>query len=240
MRTHRIHTTEALEVGLETTLDGQAAHYLARVLRLPENSEIVVFNGDGHDYHCRLTGFGPGRVRAQVLEQAPKPSETPLRITLSQAMSRGERMEYSLQKSTELGVAVVQLLTSERVELKLSGGRLEKRMAHWRGVLVSASEQSGRATVPELRAPISLADWVTQPGDRVFLDARATLSPGALKLAQAIDVAVGPEGGFSERECDNLLKGGAQGLCLGPRILRTETAGPAAIAVFQSIAGDLG
>lgn len=240
MKTNRVFIAAALEVGREVTLAAKQAHYLSRVLRLKEGSEVILFNGDGLDYRCRLDGYARESARAKVLERLPNGAESPLRITLSQALSRGERMDYCLQKSTELGVACVQLLVSERVELKLSGSRLSSRLQHWRAVLESASEQCGRATVPELRPPIGLEEWAALPGRKLLLDADARTSLRETELGDRIDIAIGPEGGFGETELEMARQSGVRAVRLGPRILRTETAGPAAIAVLQSLAGDLG
>lgn len=239
MRNHRLYSDQPLEAGAEVTLGEKPAHYLTRVLRLAAGAEIVLFNGDGSDYRCRLTAFDRGTAKVEVLERRPNAAQSPLNITLSQALSRGERMDYCLQKATEFGVAAVQLLRTERVELKLSGERLKKRMAHWRGIMQSASEQCGRATVPELRAPIDLLEWIAVPGRRLVLDAGAERSLPQVELADAVDIAVGPEGGFSEAELAAMEGKGVVAVRLGPRILRTETAGPAAIAILQSMAGDL-
>lgn len=238
MRTHRLFAPFEASVDDAITLEGNAAHYLSRVLRLSEGAEVVLFNGDGHDYACCLEAFSRGQVVARVIERTSNGCESPLKLTLSQALSRGERMDYSLQKATELGVHAIQLLTSERVELRLKGERLAKRMAHWQGVLTSASEQCGRATVPELRAPITLETWSKGPGTRLVLDAAAAESLARVAPAQALDLAIGPEGGFSESELAMATGNGATAVSMGPRILRTETAGPAAIAVLQSVAGD--
>lgn len=238
MRNHRLYTDQPLKSGAEVALYGQPAHYLHRVLRLAEGSEIALFNGDGHDYRCSIVGATKGGVRVKVLEQCPNGAESPLRITLCQSLSRGERMDYSLQKATELGVAAVQLLLSERVELKLAGDRLEKRMAHWRGVMASACEQCGRAVVPELRAPIALHEWTAPDGTRLVLDAGADRTLSQVPLRGEVEIAIGPEGGFSESELEAMKQGGVTAVRLGPRILRTETAGPAAIAVLQFLSGD--
>lgn len=225
-------------MGETVSLEGPAAHYLSRVLRLTEGAEVVLFNGDGHDYPARLEQFSKKQVLARVLDRRPNACTSPLKITLSQALSRGERMDYSLQKATELGVHAVQLLTSERVELRLKGDRLEKRMAHWRGVLIAASEQCGRATVPELRTPIGLDAFSQGDGNRLVLDASAQTPLSGFSPGGEVDLAVGPEGGFSAAEIEAVTRQGVMAVSLGPRILRTETAGPAAIAVLQSISGD--
>ena len=239
MRTHRIYIPGSLKAGQDIVLEGKPAHYLSRVLRLTENTEVILFNGDGFDYRATLVAFRRDEVRARVAEQMPNLSASPLVITLTQAMSRGDRMDYSLQKATELGVDSVQLLNSERVELKLSGKRLEKRMTHWQAVIQSACEQCGRATVPELHSPLSVAQWIEKPGKKLVLDASGTNALSQLELKAEIDIAVGPEGGFADSEIEFMKAGGVQAVQMGPRILRTETAGPAAIAIMQAMAGDL-
>lgn len=243
MRSHRLFAPVKLNVGEEATLGEKAAHYLSRVLRLREGNEIILFNGDGHDYRCKVVRGGRERLAAQVLESTPNDTESPLRITLVQALSRGERMDYCLQKATEMGVTAFQLLLSERVELKLKGERLEKRMAHWRAVVESACEQSGRARLPDLLPPLGLVAWLEVPGadtaaQRLVLDADAGMPLRQLDPGQCIELAVGPEGGFTEAELDLMTGSGVAAVRLGPRILRTETAGPAALAVLQSMAGD--
>jgi 16S rRNA (uracil1498-N3)-methyltransferase len=185
-----------------------------------------------------LVRVGREQLGVQVLERTSNSRESPLRITLVQAMSRGERMDYCLQKATELGVTAIQLLLSERVELKLTDERLAKRLTHWRGVMESACEQSGRARVPDLRPPIGLEAWLEGPGQRWVLDADAATSLRRMDPGQGIDLAVGPEGGFTESELSLMTGSGVVAVRLGPRTLRTETAGPAAVAVLQSMAGD--
>jgi len=239
MRIHRLYTPESLDEGVEIRLDGKPAHYLSRVLRLAESTELVLFNGDGHDYQCVLVGFERDSVRVRVQARIRNDTESPLRITLAQAISRGDRMDYCLQKSTELGVSTVQLLVSTRVEVKLSENRLEKRMAHWRGVMQSACEQCGRATVPELHAPISLDDWVGLPGRKMVLDASGKIQLSQAQPGDNVSIAAGPEGGFEDAELGLLQDAGVETVRMGPRILRSETAGPAAIAVLQSMSGDM-
>ena len=239
MRTDRLFTSSTLRVGDETLLDEKAAHYLSRVLRLVKDSEVTLFNGDGNDYRCRLMRLSRESVQLMVLERLANTADSSMRITLSQAMSRGDRMDYCLQKATELGVTQVQLLDSERVELKLSGERLEKRLTHWRGVIQSASEQCGRATLPQLHPPMALHQWLAVPGRQLVLDANAKVSLRQTELSESVNIAVGPEGGFSEDEIESMQRAGVLAVHLGPRILRTESAGPAAITVIQAMVGDL-
>lgn len=208
---------------------------------MPEGASLVVFNGDGLDYHGEIAGIQRQGVRVRLGEGVDPHNESALEINLVQAISRGDRMDYCLQKATELGVSRIQLIEAERVELRLKSARLEKRMAHWRGVIISACEQSGRARVPELSAPVALPRWLKSRGASrcLVLAPQANLPLASVALgAEPVNIMVGPEGGFSQGEIDLALAEGVAAVSLGPRVLRTETAGPAAIAVLQSVAGD--
>ena len=246
VRVHRVYTPQALEPGREIELEEQASHYLGRVLRVGAGQEVVLFNGDGHNYAAEVLRPARAGLTLRVAGCQPGIPEPALLITVAQALTRGERMDQTLQKCTELGAAAFQVLETERVEVRLRGDRLDKRMAHWRGVLVSACEQSGRSRVPDLAPPVSLDAWLAAAA----ADVRLVLDPGAdrslahraadLRAASAVELAIGPEGGFSEREIGYLRDHGVDSARLGPRVLRTETAAPAAVAVLQALAGDLG
>lgn len=240
MRIHRVYTQQPLEPGKEIVVGGRAAHYLGRVLRITANDAIVLFNGDGHDYVTQWVRAGKGEVVLLLTSRLPAVQEPGISITVVQAISRGDRMDQTLQKCTELGAARFQPVFSERVEVKLKADKLNKRVAHWQGVVISACEQSGRAVVPEVCQPLSLHDWLNvEPDDFTLL-----LAPGAdTPLARVgfpgeIQVVVGPEGGFSDPEIQQMSMRSVQAVSLGPRVLRTETAAPAAIAVIQAQAGD--
>jgi len=242
MRQTRLYTDQPLEPGAETTLDERAARHAVRVLRLRAGDECVLFNGDGNDYRARLTVAAKSTVTAAVEERAPARRESPLRLTLAQGIARGQRMDYTLQKAVELGVASIAPVFCQRTEVRLSGERLEKRMAHWRGVIIAACEQSGRAVVPALETPADLGDWLRRPraGTRLVLRPEATSGPAALVVNGEVTLLIGPEGGLSNREAGAAERAGFTPLRLGPRVLRTETAGPAAIAVLQALWGDMG
>lgn len=242
MRISRLFTDQPLEPGSEVALDAEASLYLVRVLRLRKGDALVLFNGDGSDYAAELTVPRKEQVRLQVNARLPAVAESPLDLTLVQAISRGERMDQSLQKATELGVRALQPLFTERVEVRLDGERLDKRMAHWRGVIQAACGQSGRARVPELRPPLDLNQWLETPAPGL----RLALAPGADRglasmdpVTGPVEVLVGPEGGFNEAETSACERAGLLAVSLGPRILRTETAGPVAIAVLQALHGDI-
>ena len=242
MRMIRAFADLPLAVGARIALPESAAAHLTRVLRLREGDACVLFNGDGHDYAARIVATGKRETMADVLDARAVDNESPLRITLLQGIARGEKMDLILQKATELGVARIVPVEAERTEVRLDAARREKRLAHWRSVVASACEQCGRARLPEVAAPIAVAG--THAADAAL---RLTLDPGgghsmaslAIDPGDSIAIAIGPEGGWSPRDREALRGAGFEGLRLGPRILRTETAGLAAIAALQARFGDL-
>ena len=245
MRLTRIHVAVPLATGSEFALPESAAAHLSRVLRLGVGDACALFNGDGHDYAARIVAAGKRELRVVIEAAAVVDRESPLRLVLLQGIARGEKMDLILQKATELGVSAVLPLTSQRSEVKLDDARAGKRHAHWQSVVTSACEQSGRAMVPTVGAPGSLAvvlAGVPAGGLRLLLDPDGALSLPTLQVPAATPVllAVGPEGGWSPLDREQLGAAGFQGLRLGPRILRTETAGLAAIAALQARFGDLG
>lgn len=241
MRTIRCHVDAPLAVGQAVALDEHASNHLVRVLRLGVGDAVVLFNGDGHDYIARLVSVEKRGARAEVTGVAAVANESPLRITLAQGIARGDKMDWVLQKATELGVAAIAPVQTERTEVKLDAERADKRLAHWQGVLAAACEQCGRARLPALSAPAALATWAAAAGDglRLALDPEGELTLATLPASDAVTLVVGPEGGLSERDLATLRAAGFRGLRLGPRILRTETAGIAAIAALQALHGDL-
>ena len=260
MRLTRVHVDLLLAAGAELDLpDGPAAH-LSRVLRLDVGDRCVLFNGDGHDYPARVTAASKRALRVRLEAPIPVRNESALRIVLLQGIARGEKMDLILQKATELGVAEIRPLISQRSEVKLDAARGERRLAHWQAVVIAACEQSGRARVPGVAAPLSLSGvladlsqpeapamaGVASPGHvtgslRLILDPEGDLAFTGLPVNPGTEVilAVGPEGGWSPSDRDQLRASGFVGLRLGPRILRTETAGLAAIAALQASYGDL-
>ncbi|GAB2495604.1 16S rRNA (uracil(1498)-N(3))-methyltransferase [Arenimonas alkanexedens] len=241
MRSIRCHVDAVLAVGDTVALSETATGHLVRVLRLGVGDAVVLFNGDGHDYDAQLVAVGKRGAEAKLSGRRALANESPLAITLAQGIARGEKMDLVLQKATELGVAAFVPINTERTEVRLDAERAAKRLAHWQGVLVAACEQSGRARVPALSAPVALAHWAggEHAGLKLMLDPEGELSLSALPVTEAITLVVGPEGGLSERDLATLRAAGFRGLRLGPRILRTETAGLAAIAALQSRQGDL-
>ncbi len=243
MRLTRSHVELPLRVGDEVALPEGVAAHLLRVLRLQAGDACVLFNGDGHDYDARIVAIGKREARAEIVAARRIDNESPLRIVLLQGIARGEKMDWILQKATELGVARILPVESERSEVKLDAQRAAKRLAHWRGIVVSACEQSGRATLPQVEAPQALAQAAGQREGRGFiLDPFADNTLSSLRDAELREctMAIGPEGGWSPRDREQLVAAGYEGLRLGPRVLRTETAGIAAIAALQALCGDLG
>ncbi|HXH00749.1 MAG TPA: 16S rRNA (uracil(1498)-N(3))-methyltransferase [Xanthomonadaceae bacterium] len=242
MRVTRLYVDAALEPGARLRLPDAAAAHLVRVLRAHEGDVCVLFNGDGGDYAARIGAIGRREVLVEVGVRSDIDNESPLRIELLQGIARGEKMDLVLQKATELGIAAVRPVSSERSEVRLDPERAEKRLSHWQQVVASACEQSGRARLPEVSPPASLAAALTElPPDAL----RLTLAlDGAQSLSQLeptthVLLAAGPEGGWSPRDRELLDAAGFIGLRFGPRVLRTETAGIAAIAGLQACWGDL-
>lgn len=245
MRLTRVYVAAPLAAGSEIALPENAATHLSRVLRLGVGDACVLFNGDGHDHAAQIVSISKRELRVRIGLATAVDRESPLRLVLLQGIARGEKMDLILQKATELGVSEVHPLSSQRSEVKLDDARAAKRLAHWQSVVASACEQSGRATLPRVSAPASLAavlNALPPGGLRMILDPDGRLSLPSLALEPAAPVllAVGPEGGWSPLDRDQLHAAGFQGLRLGPRILRTETAGLAAIAALQARFGDLG
>jgi 16S rRNA (uracil1498-N3)-methyltransferase len=242
MRKVRNFVDAPLSEGAGVDLPEVAIAHLVRVLRLGPGDRVHLFNGDGHDYEAVLESAGKREARARVLARIAVDSESPLRITLAQGIARGEKMDLILQKATELGVARIAPVVTERTEVKLDGERADKRGAHWRGVLASACEQSGRARLPELLPPAPLGHFLAGESSarRLVLDPAAGQSLAQLALApgESLCLLVGPEGGLSERDLAAARAAGFGGLRLGPRILRTETAALAAISGLNALYGD--
>lgn len=244
MRVIRAFVDRPLAVGATVDLPEDAAAHLVRVLRLREGDACVLFNGDGVDHDARLVAAGKRGATAEIVTTRAVDLESPLHITLVQGIARGEKMDWILQKATELGVAAIMPVSSERSEVRLSGDRADKRLAHWRSVAISACEQSGRARLPAIEAPGSLASAIKRMPEHtagLILDpeaanAIAQLDPGT---HTSVMLAIGPEGGWSRNDLRTLHDAGFRGCRLGPRILRTETAGIAAIAALQARLGDL-
>lgn len=238
----RLYLPDALAVGATVTLPESAARHAVQVLRLREGANVTLFDGRGGEYAARLTTVAKREVTATVVDHHPVERESSLTLTLAQCVSKGDRMDYTVQKAVELGVTHIVPLTSERTVVRLDAERWARRHDHWQGVIAGACEQSGRNRLP-LLAPVQTLDaWLsTANGLRLVLDPAAG---GALRQRAApssgVSLLVGPEGGLSDIELTAARAAGCEPLALGPRVLRTETAGVAALAAIQALWGDLG
>jgi 16S rRNA (uracil1498-N3)-methyltransferase len=243
MRLTRIHVPAPLEAPGEFTLPTQAGAHLTRVLRLEAGAKIVVFDGRGGEYAAEIASTGK-QVRARVLRHDPVERESPLHITLLQGVARGERMDLIVQKATELGVARIVPVLAERSVVKVDAKQRERKREHWQSIVVSACEQCGRNRVPAVHDAVALGDalkLLPDGGMRCLLaaDAPDSLAHAATRAAGAkLVLLIGPEGGLADGEQKFALANGFIACRLGPRIMRTETAGLAALAALQAVAGD--
>jgi len=242
MRIPRLWVPTALDAGALIALPSETVHYLRSVLRLTVGAEVVLFDGAGQECPGRIASLGrqDGQVRLTGDPVTP-PRESPLDITLLQGISRGERMDFALQKAVELGVARIVPVICARTGVHLSGERAARRQAHWQGIAAHAAAQCGRARLPTLSAVQPLAQAVTlvEADLRLMLEPNAEQGIGELTPAPSVALLIGPEGGLDLREQVLAREHGFQALRLGPRVLRTETAALAAITVLQSRWGDL-
>ncbi len=245
MRVPRLYLPIPLATGLTVQLDDHAFNHAVRVLRLGVKAPVTLFNGQGEAFAATLTAVGKRQALARVMDTLPGEVESPLTVTLVQGVSRSEKMDYTLQKAVELGVAAIQPLFTERSGVDLTGERLARKIQHWQGIVIGACEQCGRNRLPALREPLTLIDRLTPltatPGLGLLLDPLATTGLRRLTPPSGpITLLIGSEGGLSPAEMDRARAAGFVGIRLGPRILRTETAGVAALAAIQALWGDCG
>jgi len=235
----RFYCPQPLPAGAIVDLPETVAHHL-HVVRQQAGDELVLFNGEGGQVRARLVEIGKRRASAEVVAVEAVEAELPYAITLAQGLPEGSsKMDWIVEKAVELGVTAIQPLAAARSVVKLSGERAEKRQAHWEGVVVAASEQSGRNRLARLAPLQDFNRYIAQPADgpRILLSPRATqsLAGWARSTApQAVTLLIGPEGGFSAAEEEAAVAAGALALSMGPRVLRTETAGLAALAVLAA------
>ncbi len=241
MRIPRIYTEQHLTPDSELTLEPAASRHLIQVLRLRAGSDLVLFNGDGHNYPARLVHTAKKDAVVQVVSVSDLEPQSLLDIHLFISISKGERMDFAIQKSVELGVNGITPLFTQHGVVNLKGDRLEKRQQHWRKVMISACEQSGRCWLPQMHQAKELDQLLETPpkGLNLVLNHRADI--GLQEFDQPderINLLVGPEGGLSDSEIGAVENCGFHGVRLGPRVLRTETAPLAAIAAIQTLWGD--
>ena len=234
-----------LTAGARVELAEGAARHATRALRLGAGDDLTLFDGRGGEYACRIAAITRGAVAVDVLTWRGLERESPLEITLAQALQAGEKMDLTVQKAVELGVLRIVTVATKRGVLRLEGERAKKRAAHWRAVAVSACEQCGRNRVPEVADPEDLAHWLDRPSSgaralRLMLDPCAAPTLAALPPPKtpAIELLIGAEGGLTPEEAERAHRAGFTAVRLGPRVLRTETAGLAALAAIQCVWGD--
>lgn len=240
MRVSRLYVDSALNVGGRIELDDNAAHYVRTVLRLKQDQSIILFNGLGGEYEARFSEVSRKSVRVEIERHIVRDVESSLAIHLGLGISRGDRMDWAVQKAVELGVTQLTPLITERCVIKFNDDKKLQRYEHWQGIIRHAAEQSGRTALPTLHPVSTLAEWAeTQGGLRVFLDPYASQSLKQLVPENKhLTLLSGPEGGFSEQERQFALHLGFTPVSMGPRILRTETAVLSALSAAQTLWGD--
>jgi 16S rRNA (uracil1498-N3)-methyltransferase len=243
VRLTRVYVDAPLAAGTRVILEGNAASHVTRVLRLRVGEALTLFNGAGGEYAASIEAARGGRLTVAVGEPRTVERESPLTLTLAQGVSRGERMDLVVQKATELGVSAIVPLFTERSVVRLGAQQAERKLNHWRAIAIAACEQSGRNRLPNVAPPVSLADVLRSGADRE--GGRLLLSPGATsrldalpRPATSVTVLIGPEGGLTNAEQEAAVAAGFLPVRLGPRVLRTETAAIAALALLQREFGD--
>ena len=242
MRLTRVFVEAALCVGKSCTLKGSAANHIMRVLRLREGDTLTVFDGRGGEYGARIAGFSRDSVQVEVQEHRDVERESPLELTLAQGISRGERMDWVMQKATELGVTRIVPVITERTVVKLDERQGARRVEHWRAIIIAACEQSGRNRVPEVATPCAFHEVLRigeSAGRKLLLAPTGKLNARDLSLSGHATLLVGPEGGLSPDEQELAISTGFEQVRMGPRVLRTETAAIAALTILQHDYGDL-
>ena len=242
MRLPRLYTPQKLHQQTRIQLDDKAAQHLVKVLRFKAGAEVELFNGDGVHYRGTLVEASKKQVVVELTSHTASHQESPLHTHLGQVISRGDRMDYAVQKATELGVTEITPLFSERCEVRLNPERQQKRKEHWQQVAISAAEQCGRATVPQVHDCASLEDWIGRLGQDelgLVLHHRDQQNLMALPAPTAVRLLIGPEGGLSDREIKAAQTQGFKAATFGPRVWRTETAPVAALSIAQWLWGDL-
>lgn len=241
MATTRIFVDLELVLQKQLELPETAGNHIGRVLRMRSNDPLILFNGKGGEYNAKIISVNRTKVKVEISSFTDEERESFIKIELGQALSKGEKMDFTIQKAVELGVSKITPLISSYSNVRLDEDKLEKKLDHWRKVIISACEQCGRNTIPELAEITKIDQWMTDNNAKLKLllapDAGSTLSDLSLK-PKSISIVIGPEGGLSRSEIRALEDNGFTGIRLGPRILRTETAGLTAVAALQNQFGD--
>lgn len=237
----RFYTRQTLDIAQTLDLNKDQSHHLAKVLRAQAGDAVTLFNGDGCEYRASVVEVSKSTVRLEIQDSQAIHSESALKLTLVQGIARGDRMDHAIAKAVELGVTAVQPVFTARGKVRLQDDRANKKHGHWQRIATSAAEQSGRGICPEVLTPLNLADYLQQPptGLGLVLAPQATQALHDMTQAQAVTLLIGPESGLSPQEVQQAEAAGYLALRFGPRILRTETAGPACLAALQTLWGDL-
>ncbi|HEX2584905.1 MAG TPA: 16S rRNA (uracil(1498)-N(3))-methyltransferase [Steroidobacteraceae bacterium] len=243
MRVARVHVPPPLVQGSKVTLPDSVAYHLTKVLRMRAGALVIVFDGIGNEHYAEILTLDSKQVTIRIEEAIRGDTESPLQITLVQGVSRAERMDWTLQKATELGVHAIAPVITSRSVVRLDDRQANKKLEHWQAIVVSACEQSGRRVIPVVHAPVRLHDYFAKSNAdnlRLVLDPEATITltnqPRPLK---DVELLIGPEGGLDDDELQRAVTTGFTPVRLGPRILRTETASVVALSVMQALWGDL-
>ncbi|HEY4213359.1 MAG TPA: 16S rRNA (uracil(1498)-N(3))-methyltransferase [Steroidobacteraceae bacterium] len=260
MRLTRVYTDAPLVPGEKVAIEGSAANHITRVLRLRVADTVTLFNGTNQEYDASIEAFHKDAVVVAIREERSGDRESPLQLILAQGISRGERMDWILQKATELGASRIVPVFTERSVVRLDAKQAERKLQHWRGITISACEQCGRNRLPELDSPLAVHEFLSRlatgqtrlllsPTADLTIDdlaataattaTAATPAPHAASALGAIVVLIGPEGGLTDLEEELALRAGFRPVRMGPRILRTETAAIAALTIIQQRFGDL-
>jgi 16S rRNA (uracil1498-N3)-methyltransferase len=242
MRVNRVFSEVPVGGRVQLELTGTAANHIARVLRVRVGEPLILFDDAGGEYAAMVEAFTRDTVRVAVGDYLDVNRESPLHVTLAQGVSRGERMDVVVQKATELGVKRIVPVLAERTVVRLNDAQAANRLRHWRAIAIAACEQCGRNRLPQITAPMTLQEFLVSDypaGLRLVLSPSGGLKARELPASPAATLLIGPEGGLSDTEVGASLAAQFTGLVLGPRILRTETAALAALAVIQQQLGDL-
>ena len=245
MRLTRVHVTVPLQVGKRIAVEGTAANHITRVLRLRSGEPLTVFNGNGTEYSATILEFHKDAVMVEVKSEQTPRRESPLPLTLAQGISRGERMDWILQKATELGASRIVPMFTERSVVRLDAKQAERKVQHWRAIAIAACEQCGRNVLPEIAHPADILEFlgsgVEPQTTRLLLSPASDVSIDEVSAdTVGITVLIGPEGGLTETEHEVAMRSGFTAVRMGPRVLRTETAAVAALTILQHRFGDLG
>jgi 16S rRNA (uracil1498-N3)-methyltransferase len=244
VREVRIYQAGDYQTGQSLELSPEAGQHVGVVLRMQPGDKITLFCGDNREFYAILTKVHKKKIRVTILAERVVNRESPRAIHLAQAISKGERMEWVVQKSVELGVASISPLITARSLMKLEKERLDKKRSQWQAIAIAACEQSGRNQIPLVKSVLTLDEYLQKKAAplQFVLQPKEAKTWRDYNFAQAkaeLALLIGPEGGFSQEELQQIFSAGFNPLCLGPRVLRTETAAIAALSLLQAICGDL-